>query len=163
MNEAPPLTRWANIHLNKDFLYMESRSGYRRNLYDIDGFHIYLEPDAPVPIVGASLIRALNQSRFLDPYADHDLFTWQVIEANENAWIKETMSRYGYKTKKRMFDHLAFVHVSQSEGRVTFEPRRWAKTAHWWDLPEDQNVVIPVTDDEQIVGEAARLALSRCT
>lgn len=161
-NTLPP-TRWANIHMNKEFLYIESRAGYSRNLYDIEGYHVYLDPNSSTSILGTCLVEALKQSRMLDPYSDRELFTWQVIEANENAWIKETMSRYGYKTKKKMFDHLAFVHVSESEGRITFEPRRWAKTAHWWDLPEDQNVIIPATDDEQIVGEAARLALSRCT
>ena len=163
MTDAAPPTRWAFIYFTKTFIYVGARSGYWQNYADPKRYSGFLDPGAPDVAVGKAILEALSRSRFLNPTWNRNFFQGATTKATYEALVDELMRRYGFKTKKQLFDKMAFVHVKQQKGRITFRPHRWAKPEYWSDLDEDQDVVIPETKNAEAVGAAWRQALSRCS
>ena len=163
LGDALPTTKWAAVYVTKTFIYVEARSGYRRNLGDGDRFKAYFRPDATDLSLGQSVLGALSRSRFLDPGPNREFFEMTTIMANYNAWIDDLMKRYGFKTRKQLFNKMAFVLVRLQNGRIRFQPHRWAKPEYWTDLDENQDVIIPETKSAEAVAAALRLALDRCS
>jgi hypothetical protein len=53
--------------------------------------------------------------------------------------------------------------AERSEGKISIQPHdRGERPGYWWDLPPEDMVVIPATEDAVTVGTALRLALDRC-
>ena len=160
---ALPATQWAAVYVTKTFVYVEARSGYRRNLGDGGRYKAYFGPDATDIALGQSVLGALSRSRFLDPTWNRKFFEMTTIKANYDAWIDDLMKRYGFKTKAQLFDKMAYVLVIRQKGHIAFQPHRWAKPEYWYDLDESQDVVIPETKNVDAVAAALRQALDRCS
>src|SRR5882757_6247035 len=106
-NVLPP-TRWAAVYVTTRFVQVETRSGYRRNLGDGGRYKACFGTDVADAALGRSVLEALNRSRFLDPKWNRKFFEMATIMAYNDAWIEDLMTRYGFKTKARLFDKMAF-------------------------------------------------------
>ena len=162
-NNDVPFTQWAVINQTEKFTVTLQLSGYRRHLYEDQTHPIYLDPNPTEETLGSALLESLNISRFVDPWKEGDFFSADRIVASDKAWHAEFMKRFRYKTLREAYKNMLYCLAQRSEGRIAIRPhRRGDKPRFWWDLPPEQTVVIPATDDPGILGAAAKLALSRC-
>ena len=158
-----PFAQWAAIHATEKFLLINPMSGYRRQLPEDEPHSVYLEPDAVDTTLGDAVLEALNISRFIHPHTERAFFKMDRILAADKRWHQDFMRRYGYKTKRDAYKTMRYCFAERSEGNISIQPhKRDVKPALWWDLPADKTVVIPETDDPNIIGAATRLALSHC-
>lgn len=162
MTDAAPPSQWAVVYVAKSFVYVGVRSGYWQNYIDPGRYSAYFGVDVSGPVLGKAVLEALGRSRFLDPTWNRAFFAGTTIKANYSAWVAELMNRYGFKTKKQLFSEMAFILITRQKGRLAFQPHRWAKPEYWYDLEEDQDVVIAETKSAEAVGAALRQALDRC-
>jgi len=158
-----PFTQWAAIHATEKFLVVNPLSGYRRQLPEDELHSIYLEPDAAETALGQAVLEALNTSRFIHPHTDRGFFQMDRILAADKRWHEDFMKRYRYKTKRDAYKNMRYCFAERSEGTITIQPhKRDAKPGLWWDLPPEKTVIIPETNNANIVGAAVRLALGYC-
>jgi len=72
------------------------------------------------------------------------------------------MQRYGYKNMRDAYKNMDWCRVNRSEGKISIQPHKRDKPEYFRNLPPEQTVVIPATDDAVTAGAALRLALDRC-
>ena len=161
--DAAPVSRWAVVYVTRTFVFIGARSGYRQNYIDPDRYSAHFGVDVSDSVLGKAVLEALGRSRFLDPTWNRKFFAGTTIKANYSAWVDDLIKRYRFKAKKQLFDKMAFVLVTRQKGCLAFQPHRWAKPEYWYDLDEDQDVVIPETKSADAVGAALRQALDRCS
>jgi hypothetical protein len=160
---APPHMRFdktATIHKSDKFICIETLSGTAGLTYREDEPHrIYLEPEATNEALGQALLAALDRSRFIDDRAFYEPDRATRVYAD---WQKEFTRRNGYKSKRECFKTVDWCMTRIREGKIIIEPHGRNKPGAWRGLPQDQTVVIPLTQDAAVAGAALRLALDRC-
>lgn len=127
-----------------------------------EGRVIYLPPDVSDDVLGQALLRALEQSRFVWPLDEPDLFKHERYMQCYRNWQKDFMLRYGYKTKREAYENMDWCKAERSEGNISIKPHKRDKPEYFKDLPLDRTVVILAADNAANVGAALRLALDRC-
>jgi hypothetical protein len=157
-----PFTQSAAILQTEKFTFVESLSGYRRFLQEDDGYRVYLEPDPTVEAIGRAVLEALDKSRFLDPRKNDEFFDAKRIAETHRKWHFDFMTRYGYKTKREAYKNMLYCYASRCNGAISIKPFRRDRPEYWVELPADIAVVISATKDPVTVGDAAKLAFSRC-
>lgn len=160
--ERLPFAQWADIRRTEKFITVEALSGYRRTLRESDGYVIHLAPDAAEDLLGASVLRTFDKSRFIWPPDEREFFEADRIVQCQRNWHKEIMGRYAYKTKTGLYKNMNWVVAERSEGKISIKPHQRDKPEYWRSLPPEQTVIIPETRDALVVGAAVRLALDRC-
>ncbi|MDR2220539.1 MAG: CdiI family contact-dependent growth inhibition immunity protein [Methylobacillus sp.] len=168
-------TAGAEILENRDFLQVRTYSGYRGPTdADYKGALHLLSPDASDETLGAAVLDALALSRFalppsyrnapnLHPDVEFDEeFSNVKMEQHYAEWVQQMMVRYGYKSKRALFKGMRRCGVESKQGVITLRPSYHEKLEGWSGVSKDEHVVIPATSSAVEVGEAARLALSRC-
>jgi CDI immunity protein len=158
-----PITfrKTATIHRSAKFISVETLSGVPGLMYQEDKpYRVYLDPDATNELVGRTLLTALNKSRFVNnsepEFFDPDRAT--RVWAN---WEEDVMQRYGLKSRRDVYKSLDWCRGETFDGKIEIEPHRRGSPG-WRSLPPEKTVIIPATDDAEVVGAAVRLALSRC-
>jgi hypothetical protein len=75
------------------------------------------------------------------------------------------MQRYGYKTKRALFKNMKSCSVEVDDGMMTIQPWHHEKLEGWSGngISKEDYVVIPANSTPGEIGEALRLAFSRCT
>lgn len=162
MRRTPePFKKTATIFRSEKFICVDPLSGANiiKYLEDDESFRVYLESDAPNEALGRVLIAALARSRFVEERAFYNPERAMRAQAN---WQKDVMRRYGYKTKRDVYENLDWCLAKISGGEISIQPHLRYKPNYWKPLAPDKTVVIPVTDDAVAVGTALRLALDRC-
>lgn len=170
-------SRWASVYANEEFICVETCSGYRgQSIGDPKGVQLYLESNADHESLGASILDALAESRFVVPAPrtdvwqhpdvtfDLDLYDYQKGAERYQAWVANVMRRFSYKTRRSMFKNMRNCGIVDSKKILTFSPTRHVKLEAWESLSKDgtENVVIPTASSPSDIGAALRLALSRC-
>ena len=158
-----PFTQWAAIHATEKFFIVTPLSGYRRQLPEDDLNSIYLEPGAVEATLGQAVLETLNKSRFILPHTDRAFFQMDRVLAADKRWHQEFMKRYSYKTKRDAYKNMRYCFAKRREGNISILPhKRDVKPGLWWDLPPEKTVIIPETNDLEILSAATRLALNHC-
>jgi Protein of unknown function (DUF1436). len=170
-------TQWANVKLNKEFLCIQTYSGYGSSRADHRGVMHILPPDASGQAIGEALLDALSQSRFVLPEPrkdvwihpeatfDSDLYNLDAMMQRYKDWVAKLMAQYGYKTKRALFKDMKSCTVESKLGTIEMTPSHHEKLEAWSGdgFTEADNVVITADSAPDQVGFALRLALSRCT
>ncbi len=169
---------WASAYRNGDFLLIETWSGYRgMDSRDHKGKRNFLAPDAVDAVIGESVLDALSQSRWVLPVRkgdskypadvefDFDLYDCKQGAERYEAWVKNLMARYDYKTKRALFKGLENCQISVKDGVMKMVPLQHTKLEQWEGLGADNAgaVEIPADSTTAEIGAALRLAFSRCT
>lgn len=158
-----PFRQCADVHRTERFISVEPLSGYGMVQPEDKGYVIYLLPDATDDALGQALLEALERSRFIWPPDEPGFFKWQRYTKCRRDRQKDFMRRYGYKSKRDLYENMAWCRVNRSEGKISIKPRqRRDKPGEWKWLPPEQYVVIPETHEAATVGAALRAALNRC-
>lgn len=160
---APPHIRFsktATIYKSKKSICIETLSGTAGLTYREDEPHrMYLEPEATNEALGQALLAALDRSRYIEDRAFYEPGRATRLFAD---WQKEFTRRNGYKSKREFFKIVDWCMAKIREGNIVIQPHGRDKPGAWRPLPQDQTVVIPLTQDAAEAGAALRLALDRC-
>lgn len=153
----------ASIKMNEQFISIQTYSGYRGHRADPDVPSFLFELDATDEALGQGLLDALSKSRCIDLSEVGGFFDLDRTYREYNQWIEFMMSRYGYKTKRALFKNMencsAYVYDSTIEISPTYHVKLEA-----WDGTGDKSLDVHVSihDTPAVIGQAIRLALSRC-
>ena len=164
---------WAAVLCNKDFICVDTYSGYRGGTNrDPKGKQNLLPADASDITLGEAVLDALAHSRWVLParregssYPEGVEFDMAICDFKVNypAWVNSLMERYGYKTKQALFKGARHVSIERKNDALTFYPSHHAKLEMWEGISEEARVIIPAVSAPEEIGRALRLALSRCT
>ncbi|WP_175019810.1 contact-dependent growth inhibition system immunity protein [Burkholderia contaminans] len=157
--------RGAAIYRNKDFILIETHSGYRSSIADPDGAKHYLDTNVGDETLGRCLNDALLKSRFITPQqrAENPLFfDFRLVGENYKKWVDGLLARYEYKTKQALFKKMILCHAKVADGVLTLDPNRHDKLEAWEGLGDDEKVTLPFDSSEAEIGAALRVALDRC-
>lgn len=157
-----PFTQCADVCRTKRFLSVEPLSGYIRFLCENNSFVIYLSPEANDQELGRALLEALDRSRFIWPDDEREFFDSERNRQCYRNWQQEVMRRYGYKTKRDLYENMDWCRVERSERKITIQPHKRDKPEYFTDFPRERDVIISETRDAATAGAALRLALDRC-
>jgi hypothetical protein len=111
MNEAlnPQRRRSAALYANDDFICVQSCAGYRRVASDPFGGQALLPRQVRAEELGCIVLDTLNRYRVLSENEIGEFFDVSRIAKAHSNWETALMQRYGYKTKKQLYNSL--VHV----------------------------------------------------
>ncbi|MDR6413178.1 UNVERIFIED_ORG: hypothetical protein ABIC62_006620 [Burkholderia sp. 1595] len=160
------MKRWASAYENRDFVQVETQSGYRGGLPDPLGKRIQLLNPATDEVLGGAVLDALAESRFLHPNEHREFFDirGRVVPQYEE-WVKSVMAAYGYKTRRALFKDMKSCGIEEQGGVITMRPTHHEKLEAWSGegITEASLVQVQAGSDPAEIGTALRLALSRCT
>ncbi|MFH5255071.1 contact-dependent growth inhibition system immunity protein [Burkholderia semiarida] len=160
------IKRWASAYENRDFVQVETQSGYRGGLPDPLGKRIQLLNPTTDEDLGCAVLDALAASRFLHPNEHREFFDirGRVVPQYEE-WVKSVMAAYGYKTRRALFKDMKSCGIEKLGGVITMRPTHHEKLEAWSGegITEDSLVQVRAGSDPAEIGMALRLALSRCT
>jgi contact-dependent growth inhibition (CDI) system CdiI-like immunity protein len=157
-----PFTQWADVHRTERFVCIQPLSGYIMPCRDNELYVKYLPPDATDDALGQALLEMLGRSRFIWPPDEPEFYKWQRYVGCYRKWQKDFMERYGYKTKRAAYKNLDWCRITRSEGKISIKPHKRDRPEYFRDLPPENTVAIPATNDPGVLGTALRLALERC-
>ena len=154
------------VKSNKDFIFVETYSGFWNFLPDPEGKRYLLSHSSSDSDVGSAIVDAVSVSRQVDPQVDPEFFNVMGrVSPQYAAWVGGLMDEFGYKNKRAMFKDMKSCSVEMVAGSIVIEPSHHEKLEAWSGkgISEDDKVVIPTNSPPDQIGLALRLALSRCT
>ena len=166
-------TAWASVLANDRFICLSTWSGYRASIVDPQGAEIYLEPPACDERLGEAVLACLAQSRFVVPYADKrvnpeagvdtELYDPVRISERYESWVKEVMTKYGYRSRRALFTGLRNCQVASADGEIVMTPTYRDGREGWSGFSgEDRGLKIDAIAAPVDVGAALRRALGDC-
>lgn len=165
MNEVKE-KKWAAAFFNGDFYLIETWSGYRASGRDLTGKKHMLEPGASVDALGIAVLDALSHSRFLSLEELEEFFDYKKGQESYEGWVQALIGQHGYKSRRALFKNMAScgIRVMVDEGVMSIGPSRHEQLEAWGREKDDgiEDVVIAADSSAATVGEALRLAFSRC-
>jgi CDI immunity protein len=177
MTDVVKRAHWCRAIANGDFICIETWSGYRGGTSrDPKGAQHFLRPDAGHHDLGDAIIDALAHSRFVlgarrpgfvyppDVEFDMELSDYDESAKRYAAWIEDLKARYRYKTKRALFRDMKNCGIESRSGQITVRPTRHEKLEGWvgTGMGHEDHVVLPADSSADKLGEALRLAFSRC-
>jgi hypothetical protein len=171
---------WAQAVCNSDFFCIETCSGYGEgSSIDYKGSRHLLGHEANDAALGNAVLDSMAQSRFVlgsprpgsvypsDIEFDMDLYDYKKVAQRYEAWKKDLMDRYGYKSQKVLFDGLKNCSIERQNKLVTIRPFYREGAEGWHSLSKHSgdapDVTLPADSSPEAIGAALRLAFSRCT
>lgn len=123
--------------------------------------HIFA-PDVSDMELGQALLSALSLSRLIE--FNDPAYTNEAQEESYQAWIKEKMARFGYKTKTSLFKDMDSCGIVIKDGFLIISPSYHDRLEGWSEkfIDEKDYVRVPADSSPEAVGAALRLAFSRC-
>jgi hypothetical protein len=168
MNEVMKAS-WASARATRDFICIDTCSGYRATATDPKGKQHLLPPDVSDQDLGVAVLDALANSRFVPPLEqpeeDLDLFDVARIEHRYSEWAKHLMETYGYKTKRALFSEMKHCNLELRQGTITICPTHHRSLEAWGGggISEENYVRTSSDSPPEGIGAALRLAFTRCT
>ena len=159
--------RSVNCKKNQDFILVVTQSGDTQRVNDYDfGKAYYLPVDVNDTTLGEAVLDCLAACRWIT-YDDDPSFFYpmETIVPRYNQWVADTMAKYGYKTKNKMFRQMDSCSFRQSENLIEISPSKHEKLEAWGREKDDgiEDVIIPADSTPAEIGAALKLAFSRCT
>ena len=163
MNQPKP-RKEAEAMMNDEFISIKTCSGYFNFLADPEVPEHLLVPDASEEEIGRALLDALSRSRILIPKENRDFFSFERAGVRYEEWVKKIMARYGYKTRRAMFENMKNCWTHSQDDKITLKPTNHVKLEAWEGKSKDKvaDVAIPVTSSAFEVGKALKEAFNRC-
>ncbi|MFK8258173.1 contact-dependent growth inhibition system immunity protein [Erwinia sp. AnSW2-5] len=168
--------QWAGAKTNKDFICIDTWSGYGAIFRDPKGVQHLTSHNVSDSDLGAMLLDALAHSRFVLPKPsksvwhhpevtyDYEVHDYDRMNENYNQWISDLMLSQGYKTKRTLFKGMKSCGIECSQGVITIRPSFHEKAEAWSGrgIEKSDYVVLAANSPEADIGAALRLAFSRC-
>ncbi|MCA8150843.1 contact-dependent growth inhibition system immunity protein [Burkholderia contaminans] len=155
----------ASVYRNKDFIMIETSSGYTAFVRDPDGPVHILDTNSDDETLGRCLVNALTNSRFITPQQREEyplFFDFRLVGEQYKKKVEALLARYGYKTKQSLFKTMILCNARVVDGVLSLGPTRHDKLEAWEGLGDDEKVVPPFDSSEVEIGAALRVAMDRC-
>ncbi|MFK8258177.1 contact-dependent growth inhibition system immunity protein [Erwinia sp. AnSW2-5] len=136
--------QWSVAKTNKDFICIDTWSGYRSSRRDPKGAQHLALHNVSDSELGAILLDALAHSRFVLPPRsgrdvwvhpevtyDAELYDFDLSLKNYNQWVSDLMLSQGYKTKRTLFKGMKSCSIECCEGVITIRPSFHEKAEAW--------------------------------
>ena len=160
---ARPLTEqhFVDICATEQFIMFQSLSGYGLIRPEDGSTTMFLATDAGSAELGAMLLKALKDSRFIPPghpefgdFSDMEKYTshYASVEDRILRRARRRSAREAYRNS---------VYCSARLSQDTLEIRPYAPykgSGQWGALPDEMTVTLPASDDPDVVGAALRKA-----
>jgi hypothetical protein len=165
--------QYACILMNKDFICIETLSGYGAGQQlDYNGVQHLLPFDANNHVLGEAVLDAMAHSRFVisripddgfwvhpDATVDADLYNYRINEEKYKKRTTELIRRYGYRSKSALFKGMKYCDIARKKGTITINSWRRVRCDAWDGLNPPYEIAIPETCTPEEIGAALRLAL----
>ena len=161
----PAKKKWAEAIANGDFICLETYSGLGRIGLDPQGAQHLLSVDTDSVSLGKAVLDALSHSRTLTLEEYGDFFNFEKRKDNYKKWTADLMDRYGYKSKRKLFENMKNCSIKLNDDILTIGPTRHERLEGWGREKDDnfEDVIISLSNSStEEIGEALRLAFSRC-
>jgi hypothetical protein len=129
---------------------------------DPNGAEHLLAPEADNELLGSALLDALQKSRVLNVAEARIFFDPQRIARDHAAWVERLMSRYGFESKRALFNGMKHCGVSVRGGNISIKPTYHEKSEAWAGMGSEFELVLPSQARAIEVGIALREGLRRC-
>ena len=150
---------------NSDFLFVTTISGRGRMRADTKGAEYFFSPDVSNHALGEGVLDALSKSRFISLEEYKTFFNPELCKQQDLEWEQMLRERFGYKTKRALYNGMKSVSIENVDGVLTFSPSRQERRLDCWSgdgIREEDHVQLPATASPEEIGAALRLAFSRC-
>lgn len=161
MTNAPQKKR-AAIHSNRDFVCIQTYSGYGSARIDPAGARIFLTEESSAESLGTALQEALSKSRIVKPEEIEEFLTPELTAKTYEEWVAQVMQRFRYSKRRDMFKGMKYCAVVCEEGSISVRPSKRAKGELWLGLGRDEHVQVADTASPDAIGSAVQIALNRC-
>jgi len=156
---------WISASKNKEFILLESYSGYLITGYDPDGRQTFLLPDVDDETLGKEVLETLKASRVLgeDEMKSFFDYNWRAKIYKEK--VDSLLKLYGYKSKKSLFREMDICDVVLNNSMLTISPYHHEKLESWVgtkNFPKDK-ISIDFNSTPKKIGESLKTAFSNCT
>ncbi len=154
----------ARAYFNGDFFSVRTLSGHRMMGIDPLGAEHYLPPGATDEALGIAVIDALKYSRLLSLEDTRIFFDPKARDIRYTQWVQSLTAKFGYKGKQKLFKNMMSCGIRAVEGVLTIAPTLHERLEGWGRKKDDgiEDVVIQYTSEPIVIGQALRLAFSRC-
>ncbi|THF63404.1 contact-dependent growth inhibition system immunity protein [Pseudothauera rhizosphaerae] len=162
----PDKKSWVCVKANKDFFFIETYSGYWNCLPDDLGRQFILKPGVTDEELGFAVLDGLAASRQINPKNDPGFFDiGGRVVPQYHSWVDKIIAEFGYKNRRDMFKGMRNCLVEMVCDSIIMQPMHHEKLEAWSGkgIAETDYVVIPSQSHPVDVGQALRLAVSRCT
>jgi hypothetical protein len=158
-DDAYKRTRRASVSLNERCIEVTSMAHHRAAIRDPNAQEQLLAPDVDDEVLGAAVLRALQESRFVRAGQMDDLR--RAAELDAARWLTAQMAQFGYKNKSAIFRHMKHLSVDALDDSISIQPSNHTKL-EYWTFADMDCLTIPVNSTPQEVGAAVRLGFDRC-
>jgi hypothetical protein len=96
---------------------------------------------------------------------DLDLYDYKLVSERYEAWVSDLIGRYGYKTKRALFKSMKSSSIVCQGKSITMQPSHHEQLDEWSGegIAEEEYVTVSAQSEAELLGQALRLAFSRCT
>ncbi|MGE4399440.1 MAG: contact-dependent growth inhibition system immunity protein [Campylobacterales bacterium] len=152
--------------LNQDFFDISTMSWGGLTYGDPDVEPFYLPPDIDNTTLGSTVREALRRSKKISTEEFMKLYKSGIVQQKGKEQEKAIMKKYGYKTKKAMWQMMDSCNVTAyDDGQIEIKPLHQNSLTGYSgisnDGPEIINISSSVSDEE--LGAAIRKGFKWCT
>ncbi len=153
-----------SVYITHKFINIETTSG--RGMVAADPLFPsdYISIDVDEITLGKTILAALSNSRTLSLEECGDFFDLDKGKANYENWVERLIEKYKFNSRKALFKDMKNCSIMCTKGQITINPTRHEKLEAWGGkgIKDSDHVVLPADSPPAKIGEALRLAFSRC-
>jgi hypothetical protein len=152
----------AGLVQTREFVCVSTQSGRGLLRRDPQGVTQTLDVGAPDSELGSAIVQALAKSRFLSSEEARAFFDKASNIDDWEAWVRFLMTKYGYPSRKALFQQMKSCDVRRVGDAIEFLPSRHVESEAWEALDPSEALTINADATADEIGAAARIALQRC-
>lgn len=162
--KLPIQKEWATAYATKDFISVNTCSGFRRSARDPDGVILYFSLSVSDEELGAAIRSALSASKFISPDEARLFFNLNSIEQNYEGWVSDMVARFGYNSRRDAFKDMKLCMIERVRENITIKPTNHEKLEAWGGKGIDSSdyETFDVTASEVNLGTALKRCFSKC-
>jgi hypothetical protein len=154
----------ASVSMNERFICVETYSGRGLMGRDPGGVCEFHGLDVPESILGDSLRRALEASRWMTMEEYPVFFDGEHSKQVNQAWIERAIERFGSRTDVAIYKKMVTCSVRSQDGLITIRPSVHVKPKAWSGdaVSPSEYVELATSSTDVALGDGLRSALARC-
>ncbi len=157
-------SNWASIYANHGLISLSTDSGYRMSGLDPQGIEAFLLESCSDEELGQRLMEALARSRVLSPEELGEFFSLENMNKKYEAWVAKLLAALNGMPRRKAFSKMKLCHAVVTSGQLKLIPNRKERGEAWSGrgISETDCVSLPFSSSGAEIGQALRMALSRC-
>lgn len=163
--DLPKPKQWATAYATKEFISINTCSGFRSSARDPEGREFFFSPDVSDNQLGEGVLQALSDSKFLSTSEVGIFFELSRIEKNYENWVESLIEKSGCKSRRALFTKMKLCLIDCVDGVITIKPTKHEKMEGWGGKGIDSNdyEIVPNPSLKEEVGKALKRCFSKCT